>query len=104
MKKAISAVVALAASLAFAFFLWVMPNCKVSKKNAWRGGFITAIAFGCWIKICSVAQVGIAKSSALYGSFAFLPIILTWLYIGWQIILLGACMVKSFEDGGKAEA
>ena len=48
-------------------------------------------------------SVGIAKSSALYGSFAFLPIILTWLYIGWQIILLGACMVKSFEDGGKAE-
>ena len=90
------------ASLAFAFFLWVMPNCKVSKKSAWRGGFITAIAFGCWIKICAIAQVGIAKSSALYGSFAFLPIILTWLYIGWQIVLLGACMVKSFEDGGKA--
>ena len=91
----------LAASSAFAFFLWIMPNCKVSKKNAWRGGAITAVVFGCWIKICAVAQVGIAKSSALYGSFAFLPIILTWLYIGWQIILLGACIVKSFEGDGK---
>ncbi|MBR4615580.1 MAG: YihY/virulence factor BrkB family protein, partial [Kiritimatiellae bacterium] len=90
------------ASIAFAFFLWVMPNCKVSRKCAFRGGLITAVTFGCWIKICAIAQVGIAKASALYGSFAFLPIILTWLYIGWQIILLGACMVKTFEDGEEA--
>ena len=94
----------LTASMEFAFFLWVMPNCKVSMKNACRGGLITAVVFGCWMKICAIAQVGIAKSSALYGSFAFLPIILTWLYIGWQIILFGACIVKSFEDCGKAEA
>lgn len=94
----------LTASIAFAFFLWVMPNCRVSRKSALTGGFFTAIAFGCWIKICAVAQVGIAKSSALYGSFAFLPIILTWLYIGWQIVLLGACVVKSMECGGGESA
>ena len=86
-----------AASLAFGFFFWVMPNCKVRFRHAWYGGLITSVLFGGWLKICAVAQVGIAKSSALYGSFAFVPIILAWLYMSWQIILLGEDMVRAFD-------
>ena len=85
------------ASVAFAFFLWVMPNCKVRLRYAWYGGAITALLFCGWLKACAVAQIGIAKSSALYGSFAFLPIVLAWLYMSWQIVLLGANMVRAFE-------
>ena len=85
-----------ASTLTFAFFFWAVPNVKVSVRHAFRGGFITAILFGGWMKLCAVAQVGIAKSSALYGSFAFLPIILAWCYMSWQIVLLGANMVHSF--------
>lgn len=84
------------ASVAFGYFLWVMPNCKVNFKQAWYGGVLTAILFGAVMKLCAVAQVGIAKSSALYGSFAFLPIILAWFYMSWQVILLGACCVRAF--------
>ena len=86
------------ASLAFGYFLWVMPNCKVSFRHAWYGGALTAVLFGAVLKLCAVAQVGIAKSSALYGSFAFLPIVLAWFYMSWQVILLGACMTKAFEE------
>ena len=86
------------ASLAFGYFLWVMPNCKVSFRHAWYGGALTAVLFGAVLKVCAVAQVGIAKSSALYGSFAFLPIVLAWFYMSWQVILLGACMTKAFEE------
>ncbi len=85
------------ASLAFGYFLWVMPNCKVRFAHAWRGGVLTAVMFLAVLKACAVAQVGIAKSSALYGSFAFLPIVLAWLYMSWQVLLLGACMVRGFE-------
>lgn len=85
-----------AASLTFGFFLWVMPNCKVNFRHALYGGAITAVLFGGWMKLCAIAQVGIAKSSALYGSFALMPILLTWNYISWQIILLGANMVHAF--------
>jgi membrane protein len=53
--------------------------------------------FVSWLKACAVAQVGIAKSSALYGSFAFFPIVLAWMYVSWEIVLLGANMVRSFE-------
>lgn len=86
-----------AASLAFGFFFWVVPNCVVRFRHAWYGGLVTALLFGGWLKLCTVAQVGIAKSSALYGSFAFLPIVLAWLYMSWQIVLIGACLVRAFE-------
>ena len=81
----------------FALIFMVMPNCKVSFRHAWRGGAITAVLFGFWMKICAVAQVGIAKSSALYGSFAFFPIVLAWLYMSWQIVLVGASMTRAFQ-------
>ena len=84
-------------SFTFGFLYWVMPNCRVRWRAAFYGGMITAFLFGAWVKICAVAQVGIAKSSALYGSLAFLPIVLAWMYMSWQIILLGACAVRTFE-------
>ena len=84
------------ASLAFGYFFWVLPNCKVRWRHAWYGGAITAVLFGAVMKLCAIAQIGIAKSSALYGSFAFLPIVLAWFYISWQVILLGGCIVRAF--------
>ena len=84
-------------SLTFAFIFAVMPNRPVRFKYAWWSGLITSILFGAWMKACAVAQVGIAGSSALYGSFAFLPIVLAWLYMSWQIILLGSSMVRAFD-------
>lgn len=93
------AVAFMAVSVMFAFFFWVMPNCRVNFRKAWYGGMITSFLFCAWLKVCAVAQVGIAKSSALYGSFAFFPIILAWLYMSWQIVLIGANMVREFERG-----
>ena len=96
-----TAIVLLTSSLTFGFFFWIMPNCKVGFLWSWLGGCITAVALGIWLKVCSVAQVGIAKSSALYGSFALLPIVLAWLYMTWQIVLLGANVVKVLEERPK---
>ncbi len=90
------AVTLLFSSVAFAFLFCVVPNCRVRLKCAWRGGLITAVLFGGWLKACAIAQVGIANSSALYGSFALVPIMLAWLYMSWQIVLLGASMVRAF--------
>jgi len=89
----------ISSTFTFAFVYWVMPNCRVPVRHAIGGGFATSILFVGWLKICAVAQVGIAKSSALYGSFSFLPIVLAWIYMSWQIILFGATLVKSFDSG-----
>ena len=93
------AVSALTATAFFAFFFKAMPNCRVSTRSALRGAVATAVLFGGWLKFCAVAQVGIAKSSALYGSFAFFPIVLAWIYMSWQIVLFGFCIVKAYEGG-----
>ena len=92
------------ASLTFTFFYWVVPNCRVRFRHAFYGGAITSLLFGAWIKACAVAQVGIARSSMLYGSFAFLPIVLAWIYVSWQIVLLGANMVREFGRAGEDAA
>lgn len=83
--------------LAFSFLYWMLPNCRVRWRHALFGGILAAISFGGWLKACAVVQVGISRSSALYGSFAFLPIILAWFYISWQLFLLGACMTSAFD-------
>ncbi len=85
------------ASLAFAFFLSFMPNKKVGFRSAIEGGVVTALLFGSWMKLCAVAQVGIASSGALYGSFAFLPIVLAWINMSWQIVLLGSSLTYALE-------
>ncbi len=98
-----SAVMLGTATMSFAFFFWVIPNCKVYFRHAIYGGLVTALLFGTWLKVCAIAQVGIAKSSALYGSFAFFPIVLAWMYMSWEIILLGANMVKAFDVDGEGK-
>ena len=51
------------------------------------------------MKLCAVAQVGISKSSAIYGSFSFLPIVLAWVYVSWEIVLLGAAFSRVIQHG-----
>ena len=85
------------ASLNFALLFYLMPNCRVRFRAALWGGAITAFLYGGWMKVCAIAQVGIAKSSALYGSFAIFPILLAWMYMSWEIILLGANIVWAFQ-------
>ena len=85
------------ASAAFACFYVFMPNTRVSLRSAAEAGFIASLLFASWLKLCAAAQVGVANSSALYGSFAFLPIVLAWVYVSWQIVLFGSVMSYAFE-------
>lgn len=89
------------ATLGFAFFLGFMPNRKVPRKYAMWAGLLTAFFFGCWLRLCAVAQVGISRASAMYGSFAVLPILLTWLYISWQIVLFGGAMASAMSKSDR---
>ena len=43
-----------------------------------------------WLKLCLVLQIGVAKNSALFGSFAMVPILLSWVYVSWVILLVAA--------------
>lgn len=71
--------------------LYVMvPNCKVPIRHAVISAFIVAsvFEFGKWI---FSNAVGLFPSYKLiYGAFAAVPLFLTWLYISWMVVLLGA--------------
>ena len=90
-------VAAVCVTLLFAFVLSFMPNRRVQLRASLEGGFLTAVLFCSWIRLCTAAQIGIGKSSAFYGSFASPMIVLAWLYMSWQIILLGANMTHAFQ-------
>jgi len=66
------------------------PNTKVKTVPALIGalfaGFFWFEAQNIYISL----QVGVSKYNAIYGSFATLPLFLTWMYFGWIFILAGA--------------
>jgi membrane protein len=68
----------------------IMPNAKVKFLPALISGIIagTILQFIQWVYID--LQFGITKLSAIYGSFAAVPLFILWLQSSWIIVLLGA--------------
>jgi membrane protein len=70
--------------------LIIMPDAKVKYTPAIIsgiiGGTILQILFWLYIDL----QFGISKLSAIYGSFAAVPLFIIWLQSSWIIVLLGA--------------
>ena len=70
--------------------LHYVPNTWVRWRHAFAGGVFVAIAF----EIAKAALGWYVKAmptfSTVYGTFATLPILLLWIYLGWVIVLLGA--------------
>jgi len=68
----------------------VMPNTRVPVRSA----AIAALVAGILIQIVQWVyirfQIGISTQSAIYGSFAAIPLFLAWLQVSWYIVLLGA--------------
>jgi membrane protein len=85
-------------TLAFAFLLKFAPNTKVKAFPSIAGGFVAAIGFAVWLKICLALQIGVAKYSTFFGSFAMVPILLSWVYVSWEILLFGAEVASAVQN------
>jgi len=74
----------------FSFLYLFFPNRRVRWDCAALGGLIAAILLeiGQWAYI--TFQVSAGRYQAIYGALAAVPILLTWLYIAWTIVLAGA--------------
>jgi membrane protein len=77
-------------ALGMAALFHYVPNTHVRRRHAMAGGIFVAAGFefakralGWW-----VSQV--PTYSVVYGALASLPIFLSWLYLSWVIVLLGA--------------
>jgi membrane protein len=76
--------------LAMTVLFIVMPNTKVKFFSALMAGIIagTILQVIQWLYID--LQFGITKLSAIYGSFAAIPLFIVWLQSSWTVVLLGA--------------
>ena len=75
--------------LGFAFLYWFLPNTSVRIGPALLGGLVAAVLFGLAQALYIGFNVGVARSNAIFGSFAALPLLLVWLYVSWIVVLLG---------------
>jgi membrane protein len=68
----------------------VMPNKKVDFIPALIAGILAGTAYQLTQWGYITFQVGASNASAVYGSFAALPLFLIWMQLSWTIILFGA--------------
>ncbi|UNU72833.1 YihY family inner membrane protein [Moraxella nasovis] len=73
----------------FVGMYWFIPKVQVPFKNAAIAGIIVAILFETLKQIFGTVMTNFTSYEAIYGAFAAIPIFLMWLYLSWNIILLG---------------
>lgn len=74
----------------FAFLYSFLPNTRVRVVSALLGGVVAAILFSLAQYAYVQFNVGVMRYNTIFGSIAFLPLLMVWIYFCWAIILLGA--------------
>lgn len=83
---------------AFTLCFWLIPNTKVEFKYAAIAGAFCAIAFEILQLLFLNGQIYVSKYNAIYGSFAFLPLMLIWLQLSWLLLLSGCGLTYSMQN------
>lgn len=89
-----AAPVALSA-LAFAFVYMAVPNAFVDWRDALAAGLVAAVAFEFAKRGFGYFITHFPTYTAVYGTFAALPIFLLWIYLSWLVTLLGAVIAAN---------
>jgi len=76
--------------IVFTFMYMIMPNTRVDFKSALIAGIIAGSIFQITQWGFYNLGAGVAKYNKIYGSFAALPLFLSFVQIAWLIVLLGA--------------
>ena len=84
--------------LAFSLSYCLIPNTKVTFKYAAIAGAVSAVAFQILQLLFVNGQIYVTKYNAIYGSFAFLPLMLIWLQLSWLILLSGCVLTYSLQN------
>ncbi len=84
--------------IAFSLSFYLIPNTKVDVKYAVISGAISAVCFQILQLLFVNGQIYVSKYNAIYGSFAFLPLMLIWLQLSWLILLIGCVLTYSMQN------
>lgn len=75
--------------MGFISMYWFIPRTHVPLKNAIKAGVVVAILFELLKHLFGVLMSNFTSYEAIYGAFAIIPVFLVWLYLSWNLILLG---------------
>ena len=73
----------------FISMYWFIPKARVPAKNAAIAGIFVAIIFELMKNLFGTVMANFTSYEVIYGAFAALPIFLLWIYLSWNLILLG---------------
>jgi membrane protein len=96
-------------TLGFTLIYAAVPNCRVPLRHALIGGFAASVAFNIARSLFTTLVVG-SSYTFIYGAFAAVPLFLLWIYLSWNIVLMGAILVhslsayQSLEDASRPTA
>ena len=88
----------------FSLMYAAVPNCRVPFKHALTGGLFVALAFHAARAAFTKLVVG-SSYTFIYGAFAAVPLFLLWIYLSWNIVLMGGILVNSlsaYQDNEQA--
>ena len=86
----------LLSTIGFSFLYLAVPNCRVPYKHAVIGGFAAAAAFNIARALFTKLVAG-SSYTLIYGAFAAVPLFLLWIYLSWNIVLMGGVLVHSMS-------
>ena len=86
----------------FFILYWTIPNRTVPVKSAAIAGLFGAIVFELLKNLFGFVMTNFTSYTLVYGAFAAIPIFLLWIYLSWNIVLLGveiSYAITAFHTG-----
>lgn len=87
--------------MTFLFFTaayMLIPNTKVKFGNAFLSGSLAGAGFLILQWLFVTGTLYVTRYNAIYGSFAFIPLLLVWIQLVWVICLAGAVICYSSQN------
>ncbi|RZG72845.1 MULTISPECIES: YihY family inner membrane protein [unclassified Acinetobacter] len=75
--------------LGFFILYWTIPNRSIPIQAAAIAGLFGAIAFELLKNLFGFVMANFTSYTIVYGAFAAIPIFLLWIFLSWNIVLLG---------------
>lgn len=86
----------LLSTMGFSLVYAAVPNCRVPFRHALAGGLFAALAFHAARGLFTKLVAG-SSFTFIYGAFAAVPLFLLWIYLSWNIVLMGGILVHSLS-------
>ena len=78
-----------------------VPGTHVRSRHSFKSAIISGLLFVLVQYLYLETQVMVAKTDAVYGALAAIPLFMIWLNMGWTIILYGAELSYAFQNVDK---